>query len=96
MEKIQLFQLEKDQLGQVPSWKSGHHSSESHVQSEGAGKLSKWSHVTAMGSKLWPIGSMYGIFTYIYHTNQPNVGRYNIHGSHELCQRGYYTPGNLR
>ena len=27
-----------------------------------------------------PIGSMYGIFTYIYHTNQPNVGKYTIHG----------------
>ena len=26
------------------------------------------------------IGSMYGIFTYIYHTNQPNVGEYAIHG----------------
>ncbi len=23
----------------------------------------------------WPIGSMYGIFTYIYHKNQPNVGK---------------------
>ena len=23
-----------------------------------------------------PIGSMYGIFTYIYHTNQPNVDEY--------------------
>ena len=23
---------------------------------------------------LYPIGSMYGIFTYIYHKNQPNVG----------------------
>ena len=29
-----------------------------------------------------PIGSMYGIFTYIYHTNQPNVGKYTIHGWH--------------
>ena len=27
-----------------------------------------------------PIGSMYGIFTYIYHKDQPNVGRYTIHG----------------
>ena len=27
-----------------------------------------------------PIGSMYGIFTYIYRTNQPNVGKYTIHG----------------
>ena len=31
-----------------------------------------------------PIGSMYGIFTYIYiyHKNQPNVGKYTIHGSY--------------
>ena len=29
---------------------------------------------------------MYGIFTYIYHTNQPNVGRYTIHGCYG---RGY-------
>ena len=27
-----------------------------------------------------PIASMYGIFTYIYHRNQPNVGKYTIHG----------------
>ena len=27
-----------------------------------------------------PISSMYGIFTYIYHTYQPNVGKYTIHG----------------
>ncbi len=31
-----------------------------------------------------PIGSMYGIFTYIYHKNQPNVGKYTIHGSYGL------------
>ena len=30
-----------------------------------------------------PIGSMYGgIFTYICHKNQPNVGKYTIHGSY--------------
>ena len=29
---------------------------------------------------LFPISSMYGIFTYIYHTYQPNVGKYTIHG----------------
>ena len=28
-----------------------------------------------------PIGSMYGIFTYIYHENQLNAGKYTIHGS---------------
>ena len=27
-----------------------------------------------------PVGSMYGIFTDIYHKNQPNVGTYTIHG----------------
>ena len=30
----------------------------------------------------YPIGSMYGIYTYIYHTNQLNVGKYAIHGSY--------------
>jgi len=33
-----------------------------------------------------PIPSMYGIFTYIYHTNQPNVGRCTIHGSYGIYQ----------
>ena len=28
--------------------------------------------------------AMYGIFTYIYHKNQPNVGIYIIHGSYGL------------
>ena len=36
-----------------------------------------------------PIGSMYGIFTYIYHKNQPNVGKYTIHGSYGDYS---YTP----
>ena len=27
-----------------------------------------------------PIGSMYGIFTYINHRLRPNVGKYTIHG----------------
>ena len=35
-----------------------------------------------MKSNIWvPIGSMYGIFTYIYHKNQLDVGKYTIHGS---------------
>ena len=33
-------------------------------------------------ARIYPIPSMYGIFTYIYHTNQPNVGKYTIHGSY--------------
>ena len=32
-----------------------------------------------------PIGSMYGIFANIYHENQPNVGKYTIHGSYGKC-----------
>ena len=31
---------------------------------------------------------MYGIYTYIYHKNQPNVGKYTIHGSYGYCH-GY-------
>ena len=31
-----------------------------------------------------PRGSMDGIFTYIYHKNQPNVGKYTIHGSFRI------------
>ena len=34
--------------------------------------------------KALPRGSMYGIFTYIYHKNQPNVGKYMLHGSYGL------------
>ena len=30
----------------------------------------------------YEIASMYGIFTYIYHKNQTNVGKYTIHGSY--------------
>ena len=36
-----------------------------------------------------PIPSMYGIFTYIYHKNQPNVGKYAIHGCYGICL--FYT-----
>jgi len=32
----------------------------------------------------YPIASMYGIFAYIYpNKNQPNVGRYTIHGCYQ-------------
>ena len=29
-----------------------------------------------------PIPSMYGVYTYMYHKNQLNVGKYTIHGSY--------------
>ena len=31
-----------------------------------------------------PIGSMYGIFTHIWHKFMVNVGRYTIHGSYGI------------
>ena len=34
----------------------------------------------------YPIRSMYGIFTYIYHKNHPNVAKYTIHGSYGYCK----------
>ena len=37
-------------------------------------------HLYYFGGEPFPIGSVYGIFTYIYHRYQPNVGKYNIHG----------------
>ena len=41
---------------------------------------------------------MYDIFTYIYHENQPNVGKYTIHGvlkkqlQQALEMRGNHRP----
>ena len=37
-----------------------------------------------VGLRIIPIPSMYGIFTYIYRKNQPNVGKYAIHGSYGI------------
>ena len=31
-----------------------------------------------MDQLIWPLWSTYGIFTYMYHKNQPNVGKYTI------------------
>ena len=51
------------------------------------GKLDVLSPKTSMQMEVppfedvFPIGSMYGIFTYIYHKMKPNVGKYTIHGS---------------
>ena len=51
-----------------------------------------------------PIGSMYGIFTYIYHKFEPNVGESTIHGSYgvHIKQTNYtvslmnfWSPPNL-
>ena len=46
-------------------------------------------HCTIVGQG-YPIGSMYGIFPYIYHKNQLNVGIYTIHGSY-----GTWIPCHL-
>ena len=34
-----------------------------------------------------PIGSMYGIYIYIYPKNGPNVGKYSIHGANGLDRK---------
>jgi len=39
-----------------------------------------------MGGRVIPIGSMYGIFTYIYHKFMINVGNYKSHGSYGIKQ----------
>ena len=43
--------------------------------------------ITNPASKILPlpIGSMYGIFTCVYEKNQPNVGKYTIHGWYGVC-----------
>ena len=38
---------------------------------------------------------MYGIFTYIYHKNQPNVGTYTIHGWYGLGGVSAYVLGGF-
>ena len=43
----------------------------------------KPNHIT--GCFIECIGSMYGIFTYIYHKNPPNAVKYTIHGSYGEC-----------
>ena len=42
-----------------------------------------------------PIGSMYGIFTYIWLIFMVNVGKYTIHGSYGIVQR-YPIPETNR
>ena len=41
----------------------------------------------------YPIPSMYGIFTYIYQQNQPNAGKYSIHGLYGYDQGLLKTIG---
>ena len=38
-------------------------------------------HAAEWTWNLLPIGSMYGVCSYIYHQNQQHVGKYTIHGS---------------
>ena len=39
---------------------------------------------------------MYGIYTYIYHKKQPNVGKYTIHGSYGkgFAESGRFSKTN--
>ena len=38
---------------------------------------------------------MYGIFTYMYHRNQPNVGKYTIHGWYGIHTIHWSYGGNM-
>ena len=40
------------------------------------------------------IGSMYGIFTYIFHKHPPNVGKYTIHGWYGIHHKSELGGGN--
>jgi len=67
-------------------------------KSPGPGGLCTFIEDTA-GNVPWftkPIGSMYGIFTNIYHKNQPNVGEYTIHGSYGKKQDAAITVYKIR
>ena len=44
----------------------------------------------------YPIGPMYTISTKIYHTNQPNAGKYTIHGSYKYCSLDTKMPAFTR
>ena len=74
------------------------------------GELRNWVYECQLRFDSWllhkkqttPICSMYGIFTYIYPKNGPNVGKYSIHGAYgtsntrnisKLCFRVAKTSG---
>ena len=61
-----------------------HHGNSMNVCSKvmGLENVSPASNLASFWGYLYPIPSMYGIFTYICHKNQPNVGKYTIHGSY--------------
>ena len=48
----------------------------------GLENISPASNLASFWGSLYPIPSMYGIFAYIYHKNQPNVGKHTVHGSY--------------
>ena len=40
---------------------------------------------------MYPIGSIYGIFTYIWLITMVNVGKYTIHGSHGYMYKHVFS-----
>ena len=48
--------------------------------------------VIIMEDRINPIPSMYGIFTCIYHKDQPTVGKYIIPGWYGMLDQFRYTP----
>ena len=54
----------------------------------------EWKKLVVDDKLTLPIGSMYGIFANIYHQNQPNVGKYTIHGWYGWWNSGFPTYNN--
>ena len=62
--------------------------------------MTSWVNTSFRNERLWkvflflnitPIPSMYGTFNYIYRKNQPNVGKYTLHGSYG-CWKDLFLP----
>ena len=54
--------------------------------------VGRQSAVVIGNCNMQPRCSMYGMFTYIYPINDPNVVKYTIHGASGQCNHGYQAP----
>ena len=71
----------------VSVWSVGAKRRDTHKNTQTNHRLFKQNISNLLQQNLWieiwmpsPTPSMYGIFTYIYHKNQPNVEKYTTHG----------------
>ena len=95
------FEPERSQIGGSPEKCGIGHGGEIPLRSQPAYvQLWPWLPVIIIINWLFlwdytfPICSMYGIFTYIYPTNGPNVGKYTIHGASGFYKWGFVSTYN--